>query len=123
MGWSTPRHLSWFLFSLRLAGVNIYQNNELYDWENFIAELNSINSVNGNLVTGLSSGLITEYDYSNLYRYYVTDLSRRVAAEDYVPKSLQIMGTNLNQNAVDLYCFVEVEKTLVLNTSSGERLE
>lgn len=110
-------------YNVALAGVNVYQNNYLYDWESFITELNMINSVNGNLVTGLSSGLITEYDYSNLYRYYVTDLSRRVAAEDYVPKSLQIMGQNLNSRNVDLFCFVEVEKSLVISTSSGERLE
>lgn len=110
-------------YNVALAGVNIYQNNYLYDWEAFITELNMINSVNGNLITGFSSGLITEYDYSNIYRYYVTDLSRRVAAEDYVPKSLQILGQNLNSRKVDLYCFVEVEKSIVLNTSSGERLE
>lgn len=110
-------------YNVALAGVNIYQNNYLYDWESFITELNMINSVNGNLITGLSSGLITEYDYSNIYRYYVTDLSRRIAAEDFVPKSLQIMGQNLNSRSVDLYCFVEVEKTIVINTSSGERLE
>jgi hypothetical protein len=110
-------------YQVALAGVNVYQNQYRYDWESFITELNMINSVNGNLVTGLSSGLITEYDYSNTYRYYVTDLSRRISAEDKVPKSLQVLGLNLCGRQVDLYAFVAVQKILVINTSSGERLE
>lgn len=120
---TTSPLVSLYNYNVVLAGVNVYQNNYLYDWESFITELNMINSVNGNLITGLASGLITEYDFSNTYRYYVTDLSRRVSAEDYVPKSLQILGYNYSSRMIDLYCFVEVEKSLVLNTSSGERLE
>lgn len=109
-------------YNVALAGVNVYQNNYRYDWESFITELNMINSINGNTINGLSSGLITEYDYSNTYRFYVTDLSRRIAPEDLVPKSLQILGQNLCALAVDLYCFVEVQKEMVINTATGERI-
>lgn len=110
-------------YNVALAGVNVYQNNYRYNWESFLTELNMINSINGNTVTGLSSGLLTERDFDNTYRFYVTDLSRRIAAEDSVPKSLQILGQNLCGRKVDLYCFVEVEKSMVINTSSGERIE
>ncbi len=110
-------------YNVQLAGVSLYQSNFNYDWESFNNELQSINAVNGGLTTGFSSGLIDEYAYSMTYRYYVTDLSRRIAAEDRVPKSIQVLGTNLSEQAVDYYSFVEVERELVIDLSSGARLE
>lgn len=110
-------------FNVSLAGVNIYQNNYRYDWESFLTELNMINSINGNTLNGLSSGLITEYDFSNTQRVYVVDLSRRIAPEDQVPKSVQLLGQNLSGRAIDLYVFIELEKSFTLITGSGERVE
>jgi len=110
-------------FNVQLAGVNLYQANLLYSWQNFIEELNGANSINGNLVTGLGSSLINEYSYSYLYGYNVTNLSRRISSEDLVPKSIQILGQSLSGQTVDLLCFVEIEKELLLDLASGARLQ
>jgi hypothetical protein len=110
-------------YNVMLAGVNLYQSNFNYDWESFNNELQSINAVNGGLTTGFSSGLIDEYYYSMIGRYYVTNLSRRISAEDRVPKSIQVLGQNLNTQTIDLFAFVEVERQIVIDLASGARLE
>lgn len=109
-------------FNIQLAGVNIFQQNIQYDWELFVNELKGVNALNGGLVNGLTSGLITEYDFSMMYRYYVVDVSRRLAAEDLVPKSIQILGKNLTRLTMDYYIFVEVEKSITIDLQTGTKL-
>lgn len=110
-------------YNVQLAGVSLYQQNFLYDFESWQCELQAVHAINGGLTTGFSSGLITEYQYSMNMRYYVTSLYRRIAAEDQVPKSIQVLGTNLSAQNVDLYCFVSVAREIVFDLASGSRLE
>jgi hypothetical protein len=119
---TTSPYISFTNFNIQVAGVNIFTQNELYDFEQFRNELASINALNGGLVDGLTSGLIGFDEFSTNYRYYVADLSRRLPAEDKVPKSIQILGTVQASTNVTLYCFIEFEKEITIDLMTGAKL-
>jgi hypothetical protein len=106
-------------YNVQLAGVNIYTSNELYDFEAFRNELARINGINGGVVDGLMSGLIGQEQFAVNARYYVTDLSRRIKAEDAVPKSIQVSGTNTSDVAITVMVFLEMEKNVSVALDSG----
>jgi hypothetical protein len=110
-------------FNVQVAGVNTFVQNELYNFEQFQNELSHINAINGGQTDGLNSGLIGFEQFNNNYRYYVCDLSRRLPAEDRVPKSIQIIGTILSElPSVTLYCFIEFEKEISIDLETGAKL-
>lgn len=109
--------------NVQLSGVNVFQQNEQYDYEAFLNELSRINAINGGQTTGLTSGLIDEYKFSTLYRYYVCDLSRGYASEDMVPKSVQLSCIVGSTKAVDLYCFIEYERKISIDLRSGQVIQ
>jgi len=106
-------------YNVQLAGVNIYTSNTQYDFEAFRNELARINGINGGVVDGLMSGLIGLENFQTNMRYYVTDLSRRIKAEDAVPKSIQISGRNTCTQAITLFVFLEFEKSVDVALDSG----
>jgi len=106
-------------FNVQVSGVNIFSQNELYDFSNWLDELSRINSVNGGQTTGLSSGLLSEFDFQSIYRYYVVDLSRGYKADDYIPKSILINGTVGTSKILELFCFIEYERKLVVDILTG----
>jgi hypothetical protein len=76
------------------------------------------NAINGGLDTGLTSGLIDYQRWMNLYRYYVVDLSRRLAGDN-TPKSITVMGRNGSNFAVSYFVFIEYERHLEIDVESG----
>ena len=110
-------------FNVQVGGINMFVQNENYDFEQFLNELSSINAVNGNLTTGLTSGLIDKTAFEYGYRYYVCDVGRRLPAEDTVQKSIQILGQNASNKAIDLYCFVEFEKSITIDLMTGAKID
>jgi hypothetical protein len=106
--------------NVQLSGVNVFQQNEQYDYEAFINELSRINAINGGQTSGLTSGLIDEYRFSTLYRYYVCDLSRGYSSEDMVPKSVQLSCIVASSKALDLYCFIEYERKISVDIRTGQ---
>lgn len=109
-------------FNIQIAGQNMFIQNELYDFEQFTNELQSVNAINGGLVTGLTSGLISETDFQYMYRYYICDVSRRLPAEDRVPKSVQILGKNQSTQPITLFTFIEFEKEIEIDLITGQKL-
>jgi hypothetical protein len=82
-------------FNVLLSGSNLYQQNLQYGWEQFQQELRRTNGINGGLSLGLSSGLISQNDFENGYRYIVADISRcNNEAQDNIARSIQVIGTN-----------------------------
>lgn len=111
-------------FNIQIAGINCFLQNELYDWEQFKNELVSMNALNGSQVQELDSGLIGYQEFQGAYRFYVADVSRRLPAEDKVPKSVQILGT-VQSGAIEnvsLVCFIEFEKEVCIDLESGAKL-
>jgi hypothetical protein len=117
---TTSPLLSLTNFNVQLAGENVLSTNINYNFEEFIQQLLPANSINGGQGTlGLSSGLIDQLGFQNIYRYYYVDLSRR-AKDDVGSKGITILGTNNNLLAIDLYCFVIHKKSASLDVETGK---
>jgi len=121
---TTSPYLAITNFNIQVAGLNVFTMNELYDWQNFKDELSAMNAVNGSQVDGVDSGLIGYSEFEGNYRYYVADLSRRLPAEDAVPKSIQISGTVQGGTVanVQLQCFVVFKKQISIDLETGAKL-
>lgn len=119
---STPDPIILNNFNVLVSGVNLFQQNQLYDYEMFNHELKSSNQLNGNLTTGLTSGLIGELEFSNLYRYYYGNCARILPSEEGVSRSVQIIGKNTSGKAIDLMIFVEFQKSIEIDISTGARI-
>ena len=110
-------------FNILVSGVNLFLNNELYDYEQFLHELKSSNQLNGNLTTGLTSGLISEDMFSRGYRYYYGNCSRILPAEAGVSRSVQIIGQNVSSATINLLVYVEFEKECTIDIATGARID
>ena len=120
---ATPDPIPLSNFNILVSGVNLFLNNQLYDYEQFRQELMSSNQLNGNLTTGLTSGLISEEMFSRGYRYYYGNCSRILPAEAGVSRSVQIIGQNKSKSIVNLLVFVEFEKSMTIDILTGARID
>jgi len=128
---ATPDPIMITNFNILISGVNLFLNNELYDFEAFRQQLLQSNQLNGSLTTGLASGLISEDMFSRGYRYYYGDCSRVLPSEEGVSRSVQIVGqtasaypnTDNGVLSVDFMVFVEFMREIVIDVSTGARLE
>jgi hypothetical protein len=119
----TPDPITLTNFNILVSGVNLFLNNQLYDYEQFNQELKSSNQLNGNLTTGLTSGLIGEDAFSRGMRYYYGNCARILPSEEGVSRSIQIQGTNASLVSCDLMVFVEFKRTITIDLSTGARIE
>lgn len=110
--------------NIQLAGINVFTQNHLFLWENFKEELQSVNAINGGLTDGLTSGLISYNDYVNNYGAVYINLARRMPSEDPVSKSVQLSCKVYTPQAlnVDLFCFLEYEKSITINVLTGAKI-
>lgn len=101
-----------------LSGKPVFSQNYKYDFESFMFELASINSLNGGANNQLCSGMIDEkrWNYSN--RYLVADCSRHTQASN-VPMSVMIQGTNESPLAVDIIVHIIYEKMINIDLITG----
>jgi hypothetical protein len=120
---ATPDPIGLTNFNILVSGVNLFLNNQLYDYEQFNQELKSSNQLNGNLTTGLTSGLISEDDFSKGMRYYYGNCARILPSEVGVSRSVQIIGQNVSLKTIDLMVFVEFKRRMTIDIQTGARLE
>jgi len=120
---ATPDPIMLTNFNILVSGINLFLNNENYDFEAFRQQLISSNQLNGSLTTGLASGLISEDMFSRLYRYYYGDCSRTLPSEQGVSRSVQITGQNTSELIIDLMVFVEFQREITIDVSTGARIE
>jgi hypothetical protein len=109
-------------FNVAIGGVNVFLQDEMYDFEAFKHQLIASNQLNGNLTTGLTSGLINEKMFSYLYRYYYANCERELPTEAGKERSIQVKGRNLCLNSIDLLVFVEFERYLEIDLETGQRV-
>ena len=107
-------------FNILVAGVNALMLNEQYAFQNFVDQAQHHWAINGGLSSGITSGLIDEYTYGMGYGWLVVNIGRRIPAEDNVPKSLQLVGTNRCNRTLDYYVYVETERCIAISMRSGE---
>lgn len=120
---SMPDPISLINFNILVSGVNLFLNNQLYDYEQFRQELMSSNQLNGNITSGLTSGLISERMFSNAYRWYYGNAARCLPSEEGVSRSIQLIGQNNSLVIIDLLVFVEFKKSMTIDISTGARIE
>jgi len=109
-------------FNVQIAGVNQFLQDEMYDFEAFKHQLSASNQLNGNLTTGLTSGLINEKMFSYLYRYYYANCERELPTVKSQERSIQVKGRNLCSLPIDLLIFVEFEREMIIDIETGQRV-
>ena len=120
---STTSPLGITQFNVLVGGENALALSLNYNFENFIQQLSSVNSINGGASTGLNSGLIDQIGFENIYKYYFVDLSRR-SEDDISPKSITLVGQNNNLVAMDIYVYVIYRRSAIIDVETGKlRLE
>ena len=109
-------------FNIQISGQNQIYNTERYSYEQFVNQLAGVNAVNGGQTDSLTSGLVGFKDFAAEYCYYYVNCGRMLPAEESVPKSINILGTNLSMKPIDLYVFVEYGVEISVDLSSGARI-
>ena len=103
-----------------ISGTNLYQQNYNYGYEDFLQEIRKTSSINGGGSYGLSSGLISQDDFENGYRFLVHDLSRTQSqATDDIGKSIQVIGTNSGLYPIDITWIVFYEREIEIDLQNG----
>ena len=110
-------------FNIVVSGINLFLNNEYYDFEQFNQELKSSYQLNGNLTTGLTSGLISEDMFTRGKRWYYGNCARVLPSEVGVSRSIQIQGQNASRVACNLMVFVIFKRSITIDISTGARIE
>jgi hypothetical protein len=109
-------------FNVVVSGQNAIYNTQRYSFEEFNNQLYGVNAVNGGMTDGLTSGLIDRLGFDMEFCYYYVDLSRMLPVEESVPKSIQLIGQNLSQSNIDLFCFVEYGVGTAIDSLTGVRV-
>jgi len=109
-------------FNVQISGQNAIYNLQKYNFEQFNNQLYGINSVNGGLTDGLTSGLVGRQEFDMEYCYYYVNVERMLPVEESVPKSVQIIGQNLSAKICDYYVFVEYGVQISIDALTGARV-
>jgi len=109
-------------FNIQISGQNAIYNTERYAYEQFLNQLQGANSINGNLTDGLTSSLVDQKNFEMSYNYYYVNCGRMLPVEEAVPKSVNILGTNMNQKAIDLFVFIEYGVEVSIDILTGARV-
>ena len=80
------------------------------------------NSVNGGQTDGLCSSLIGKTDFEMEYCYYYVNVGRMLPIEEAVPKSVNILGTNMSSKAINLFIFISYGLEISLDILTGARV-
>jgi hypothetical protein len=117
---TTAPHASITNLNVLVSGQNVYQSNYTYGFEEWLQEVRGSNALNGGISLGLSSGLLSQNDWENGYRFIYVDLSRRISQpNDDISRSIQVIFTNSANIAMDYFYIIGFEKQLVISTSTG----
>ena len=109
-------------FNVVVAGQNMIYNTQKYSYEQYMNQLQGCNSVNANLVNGITSSMISQADFENSYQYYYVNTARMLPVDEAVPKSVQIQGQNLSERSVRFVVFVEYGVQVSVDVLTGSRV-
>jgi hypothetical protein len=109
-------------FNIQISGQNAIYNLQKYNIEQFNNQLYGQNAVNGGLTDGLTSGLIGRQEFDMEYCYYYVNVERMLPVEESVPKSVQVIGTNLSAKACDYWVFIEYGVSISIDALTGSRV-
>ena len=106
--------------NILVSGQTIYQSNLTYGFEQWLQEVRGSNALNGGIPLGLSSGLLSQNDWENGFRYCYIDLSRRISqSNDDTSRSIQVQFKNSSAYMSDYQMIIAYEKEITVSTSTG----
>lgn len=100
------------------GNVPMFQQPVTYDFDNWLSEI-SEQGEEGGLDVLNSSGLLSQRQWNQLYRYYTCNLSRRLDSEDGCSKSIQVQCTNATLCPMTVIAIVWYQKEVEMDTASG----
>ncbi|MGA1048748.1 MAG: hypothetical protein ACO3UU_12130, partial [Minisyncoccia bacterium] len=109
-------------FNVVVSGQNMIYNTQMKSFEQFNNQLYGANAINGGMTDGLTSGLIDALSFEMKYCYYYVDVSRMLPIEESVPKSVQIIGSNLSGKPISLITFLEFGCNISVDILTGARV-
>ena len=74
------------------------------------------------MTDGLTSGLIDQKQFEMGYCYYYVNVGRMLPVEEAVPKSVNVLGTNMSSKAIDLFVFIEYGVEVSIDILTGARV-
>ena len=108
-------------FNVVVSGQNAIYNTQRYTFEEYNNQFYGANAVNGGMTDGLTSGLIDRLGWDMEQSFYYVDLSRMLPVEESVPKSVQLVGQNISEKAVDLFVFISYGVSVEIDALTGVR--
>lgn len=110
-------------FNVLLSGQNMSYSTIRYSFEEFSEQFyGRSGAVNAGLTDGVTSGLIDEHSWEMGYGAYYIDLSRMLAVEDSVPKSVSIQGYVPGAISLQFVVFLGFEVSIGLDVLTGARV-
>lgn len=110
-------------FNIVVSGQNSIYNSQRYSYEAFNHNLYGCNSTNGGQTDGLTSGLLSQFDFETEYSYYYVNVGRMLDIEQSVPKSVSVIGTNYSAKTINLYVFCEYGVQVGIDLLTGARTQ
>jgi len=109
-------------FNIQISGQNAIYNTERYEYEQFMNQFKGVNAQNGGQEDGATSGLVGQLEFDQEYCYYYVNSGRCLPVEEAVPKSVNVLGTNMSGKNIDLYIFVEYGVEVSVDILTGARV-
>ncbi len=109
-------------FNVVVAGQNMIYNTQKYSYEQYMNQLQGCNSVNANLVNGITSSMVSQADFENSYQFYYVNTARMLPVDEAVPKSVQVQGQNLSERTVRFVVFIEYGVQVSVDVLTGSRV-
>ncbi len=112
-------------FQVVVAGQNMFYNTQNFGYEEFLNQFVGVNSINGNLTDGLTSGLVDFQKWNSLYGYQYVNVSRKLPVDESVPMSVSIQGTTQQEDAmpeISFIIFIQYGVQVSLDVLTGARV-
>lgn len=109
-------------FQVTVAGQNMIYNQTDYTYQFFLDQVAGVNSINANMVDGLTSGFLSFKNFHQGMNYYYVNTSRMLPVDEAVPKSIMISGTNQSAKDIKLYVFCTYGVQVSIDLLTGSRV-
>jgi hypothetical protein len=107
-------------YNILINGRTVYPSDmKNYGYQQFLEEIAPL-GVNGTLTRGLTSGLISQYDWENNFGFYYTNTARRMPEVYDSATSVSLQCSNRTKLNLDLQAFLAYERRVVINVCSGQ---
>lgn len=109
-------------FNFQISGQNAIYNQGIYSGQFFLSQVQGCNAVQGDMVDGLTSGLVDLKNFELGYCYHYVDVGRMLSVEESVAKSVNLIGQNMVEKAIDMVVFVIYAVSIQIDVFSGSRV-